>query len=494
MNLVSYAPPPTVERFIRDYKPGELFYDWIVGPVGSGKTTGIFFKLLYMAGLQDRSPDGIRRSKAVIVRNTMPQLKDTTIASWRLWFKDGIAGKWKATDNTFILRYGDVECEVLFRALDTPDDVARVLSLEVTFALIDEFVEIPRAIIDALGARVGRYKNPDGTKVTNWGIWGSSNPSTEDNWWYDYLHNNANCVMAQFTDIHAAAAWDALRDKHTTENAMYFHQPSGLSPEAENIANLPGERAYYTNQMKGKGLAWIKQFIEAEWGFSVSGQPMIASFNPVLHIATGALRFNPNRTLVVGLDPGIKASAFVFGQESLSGRLNVLGELIQSGMGAERLIKERLKPYLRQRFPGAMVRIAPDPAAANRSQTDERTIVSVFEKEFDVSYEANNRLPLRIDAIDAYCTALVPEGPAFQIDAVQCPQTTRALKGGWRWAVDAKKGILKGKEAEDNPYTHPGDACGYLARYFHRATLKDLKYRGARFTPPRDFGNGYHFR
>ncbi len=68
--------------------------------------------------------------------------------SWGYWFKDGQAGQWKATDKNFILRFDDVECEVMFRPLDTPDDIARVLSLEITFAILDEFVQIPREVIE----------------------------------------------------------------------------------------------------------------------------------------------------------------------------------------------------------------------------------------------------------------------------------------------------------------------------------------------------------
>jgi hypothetical protein len=44
--LIQYTPPPTLREFIKDYRAGELFYSWIVGPVGSGKTTGIFIKLI----------------------------------------------------------------------------------------------------------------------------------------------------------------------------------------------------------------------------------------------------------------------------------------------------------------------------------------------------------------------------------------------------------------------------------------------------------------
>jgi hypothetical protein len=42
-----------------------------------------------MAGLQAPGPDGIRRTRAVIVRNTGNQLTDTTLSSWFYWFKPG---------------------------------------------------------------------------------------------------------------------------------------------------------------------------------------------------------------------------------------------------------------------------------------------------------------------------------------------------------------------------------------------------------------------
>ena len=472
-DTINYDPPKTLKEFIKDYRRGELFYDWVVGPVGSGKTTAIFFKLVRMAKLQQPSKDGIRRSRAVIVRNTNPQLKDTTLTSWNYWFKDGEAGHWKATENRFILRFDDVECDVLFRPLDTPQDIARVLSLEVTFAILDEFVQIPRPIVDALSARLGRYPSAKDGGATNWGMWGASNPSTEDNWWYDFLHYEL------------------------PENAVYFRQPSGFSPQAENLENLPGGRAYYVNQAKGKTEAWVKQFLEAEWGFSIDGQPVVASYQPELHEARRPLIFNPLRELVIGVDPGLTGSALIFGQEDLHGRLNVLGELIQSGLGAERIVSERLKPYLNARFPDADVVLAPDPAAANRSQSDEKAVVDVLRKHYPVKIETNNRLAVRINAIEHYTTRLTDVGPALLIDPKECPILTRALKGGWRFTIDPKRDKMKSAEPEKNQYSHPGDAFGYLARYFHRGAEREARKvgrNGKRFTPPRTFGSSYHHR
>lgn len=475
MSAIDYKPPKTIRDFITDYRQGSLFYDWIIGPVGSGKTTGIFFKLVYMAKLQQPGPDGIRRTRAVIVRNTLPQLKDTTMTSWNYWFRDGEAGKFIASQNKFILQFDDVECEVLFRPLDTADDVSRVLSLELSFGIIDEFVEIPRQIVDALSARLGRYPPKKDGGCTNWGMWASSNPSVESNWWWQYLH------------------------KDLPENARYFIQPSGLSPEAENLDNLPGGADYYVNQAKGKSDEWIRQYICAEWGFDASGKPVVATFKPELHVSKSPLLYNPHLPLVFGFDPGIGGTAAVFGQQDLMGRLLILGEVTAEGYGTQRFLEEKLRPYIRRKFPDARLEdiiCAPDPAAGNRSQTDERAVVDVIRRHFPVKIETNNRLPLRLDAIEHFTTRLVEGKAALLIDP-ECVEIIRAWRGGWRWAVDQKKDIVKGLEPEKNAASHIADAGGYLARYFHKQSEREMRYGAVGrkpFQPPRFTNNGYHFR
>jgi hypothetical protein len=456
ISTINYKPAKTCEEFIRDYLPGELFYNFIVGPYGSGKTSANLMKLVYMASLQAPSEiDGIRRTRAVIVRNTGNQLSDTTIPSWNLWFKDGVAGQWKATLKTFVLRFGDVECEVLFRPLDTPDDVSRVLSLEVTFAILDEFVEIPAAIREALSGRCGRYpsKNDGGAGATNWGMWGASNPGDEDNEWFKYLAIE--------------------HPEERAENVKYYHQPSGLADDAENLANLPGGRGYYANLAKGKTPAWVKQFIEAEWGYSIAGKPVISTFNREMHVSKVPLRFDPYLPLVAGYDPGMH-SAFIFGQQDLYGRLHILAELILEGYGAERAIDDRLLPLLKAKFPNAQFTIAPDPAANSRTPTNESTVIDVlrrfkYKKYWDVVVDDTNLLQPRLSAIEHFTTRLTEKGPALVIDP-SCRAIIRALVSGWRWE-QTKKDTEK-TTPEKNIHSHPGDACGYLCRHFHRGAVK----------------------
>jgi hypothetical protein len=490
MASIDYKPAPTVREFIRHYKTGELFSDWIIGPVGSGKTTGIFFKLVYMATLQAQSPvDGKRRSRAVIVRNTMPQLTDTTITSWMYWFKDGIAGDWRATDKKFTLRFADVECEVLFRALDTADDVARVLSLETTFVLLDEFVQIPSAIVEALEARCGRFPPKKDGGATNWGMWGSSNPGNEDDWWHDALLAADPYADRGSSRAAVRAAQRLEAGKNAESTWTYFEQPSGFAAEAENLDNLPGGAQYYVSLAKDKSLHWVKQFIEVEWGYSLSGKPVLTTFNADIHIAKNPLLFRRGLKLVGGMDPGMN-TAMIFGQMDQYGRLYVLSELITRGYGAKRFISDRLKPLLRTQFSEADFVISPDPAANQRAQTDERTVVDVLRASFAVKIPTeNNQLPGRIDAIEHFSTRITEGGPALIIDP-SCKVLIRALRSGWRYTV-TNKGDTK-EVPMKNVYSHPADAFSYLCQYFFKDSERTARSKDRKPLPR--FHNAYTVR
>jgi len=477
MTTIQYTPPPTVKAFIKHYRPGELFIDWIVGPVGSGKTTGIFFKLAYMAQLQKPSPiDGIRRSRCVIVRSTAPQLADTTIKSFNYWFKDGQAGKWGATAKNFLLRYGDVECEVMFRPLDTPDDVDRVLSLEVTFAIIDEFVQIPREIVEALSARCGRYPPEIEGGATNWGMWGASNPGQESDWWYPMLEDQT-----------------LLEAGSEPENWEYFKQPSGYSELAENLANLPGKKDYYTALAKGKTAHWIKQFIEVEWGYSMSGKPVFPMFNRDMHVAKQTIRPNPGYQLVIGYDPGLSGSGVILGQYDDSiGQLRILDEFALEDYATDRMIDEKLKPLLRRKYAGFEVMVTADPASSNGDQAKQgQSVMRELRKHFTVAPDTNNKIESRLAPAQYYMMRLVSAGPALLIDP-SCVKLIRALVSGYKYTV--LKGEQRRETPDKNGHSHIADAFTYLCRYVR----KGEELAGRRVEKPmprqRSYPNSYNMR
>lgn len=473
MTTLQYTPPPTVKAFIKHYTPGELFIDWIVGPVGSGKTTGLFFKLCYLAGLQAPSPsDGIRRTRCVVVRNTASQLVDTTIKSFNYWFKDGTAGKWKATTKDFILRFGNVECEVMFRPLDTPDDVDRVLSLEVTFAIVDEFVQLPKPIIEALSARCGRYPPKIEGGATNWGMFGASNPGNENDWWYPMLEDK-----------------EALPEGEDPANWAYFKQPSGLSPDAENTENLPGGAQYYTNLAKGKSEHWVKQYIETLWGYSLSGKPVFPMFNRDLHVAKRSLVPNPALQLVAGYDPGME-SAFILGQYTSGGQLVILDEIVLSDYPTDRAIAEKLKPLLRRKYQGFNFLVVPDPASCQREKAVGTSVMKELKKHFAVKEDTDNSIESRLSPAQYYMMRLTGEGPALLIDP-GCIRLIRALAGGYRYTVT--KGEIKRDIPDKNIHSHPADGFTYLARFIKRGEDRAGRRVGGNFAVPR-FNHSYNMK
>ena len=449
---VEYTPPPTIRRMIRS----ESFYNFTVGPVGSGKTTGILFKILYHAARQEPGPDGYRRTRWVVVRNTSPQLKDTTINSFMTWFKPGIAGRWVASRMMFVFEIGDVVAEVLFRPLDTPDDVSRVLSLEVTGAVLDEFIEIPKEVVEALSGRCGRYPSPQEGGCTWWGMWGASNPGNEDNWWYNWL------------DVEGRGDRPA--------NLQLWEQPSGFSKETENLENLPGGRGYYENLCVGKSNEWIKQFIEVEWGFSLAGKPVYQVFDPAYHVAKASIQFRKDRPIVIGFDAGLTPAA-IFGQQDAHGRILVLDELVSENMGATRFCREMLLPKINQRFSHNHFSFVGDPAMDQRAQTDEKSVRDVVEEELGIEVDAapTNNLVERLDAVERYLTQLTSAGPAYLVDP-RCHILIRGFRSGYHYRIDTK-GKVAAKPEKNSMYSHPHDANQYMCMGFnevlHERKIKD---------------------
>ena len=438
MSNLTYAPPASVAGFLTS----DTFVSLIVGPVGSTKTTAGIMKIAYHAKQMAPCRDGIRRSRAIWVRNTREQLRDTSIPDFLRWFPDGQAGSYLKTEYKFTLKFDDVECEVLFRGLDDSNDVRRLLSLQASFGILDEFREINSEIFDALQGRLGRYPSKLDNEVgcvndagqNNSHLWGMTNPPDMDTFWEQYLSN-------------------------PPANAATFFQPSGLSPEADWVRYLPD--GYYENLAEGKSEDWVDVYINAKFGKSLSGQPVFRAFNVDTHVAKEALRplrFE-NNTILIGMDFGLSVAAAV-GQLNPQGRLVVFDSLTSDGMGVLRFLREKLKPLLATKYPGQNVMIIGDPAGVQRAQTDEKSCFDIIRAEGLRAVPARtNSVVARIAAVDSLLTSTVDGKPKILIDPA-ANEVVRALRGGYRYKV--KKNGETEDSPEKNSHSHIADALQYL--------------------------------
>ena len=336
-NLV-YTPPTSVVPFLT----ADKFANFIVGPVGSTKTTAALIKIGYEAKRVKASSDGVRRSRVAVIRNTRQMLWDTTIPDFLKWYPDGEAGILEKTNSKFQLKFDDVECEVLFRGLDDANDVRRLLSLQLTFGVMDEFREINPDIYNALTGRLGRYPDKtmngvgacddNGKQIHK--VWGATNPPDMDTFWESLL----------------------------TEPPQNMHvtiQPSGLSQEADWVQYLPDD--YYENLCEGKKEEWIDVYVHGEFGKSLSGQPVFKAFDRDTHVSKQPLNHIKLQThpLMIGMDFGL-TPACTINQVDAQGRLLTFADLVSEGMGTLRFCREKLKPLLSNRFPGMNVIIIGD--------------------------------------------------------------------------------------------------------------------------------------
>ena len=434
---IDYTPPLTGKAFMQsDAKMRTL-----MGPVGSGKSVTCSFEIVRRATMQEPNEQGIRKTRAAVVRETARQLQDTTIKTFLDWFPPGVCGTYMRTTKTYFFKVGDVECEVMFRALDDADDVANLNSLELTFTWFNECKDIHPEIVDAMSKRIGRFPSKKDGGPTWHGMWGDTNPPTMDTWWfYQMEHLDPKDGVSENDN-----GWDV------------FKQPSGRSTDAENIENLPEN--YYDTQ--GRSDEYIRTFIDGEYGLSLSGQPIYKYFRPDYHMGKETLRpiVNGIRPIVIGMDLGLTPAA-VIGQQDPRGRVLILGEAVSFDMGIQRFTRTILKPLIIAQWSGAPIIVVTDPAGIQRAQTDERSAVDIIKAEgLKVFPAKTNNVSARISAVDDFLMRQVDGDSAFLVDP-SCTNLKAAMMGGYRY--HPKNGTI-----EKNKHSHVAEALQYLMMHIN---------------------------
>ena len=124
-----------------------------------------------------------RNGKNVMLLRTYGQLKDTTIRTFHDWYPPKLFGEYRVTDHNYIItQFPGVHLEIFFRALDRPDQVSNLLSLELTGAWFNEAREIPKTIIEAMDARINRYPSKRDGGATWAGMIMDTNAPDEDSY------------------------------------------------------------------------------------------------------------------------------------------------------------------------------------------------------------------------------------------------------------------------------------------------------------------------
>lgn len=446
---IKYVAPPTLKLFHRS----PAFYRGILGPVGSGKSTGCCFELFRRASEQQPSPaDKIRKTRFAIVRNTYRELMDTTVKTWLDWFPEEHFGKFGKVDMTHVMNFGDVHCEILFRALDRPDHIKKLLSLELTGGWVNEAREVPKSIIDTLGDRVGRYPSKRDGGCTWAGVIMDTNPPDDDHWWFK-LAEEANDL----------ASW------------RFFRQPGGLierdgkfypNPLAENLAGLPDN--YYMDRVEGKKPDHVRVYYCAQYGFVKDGRPVIPEYVDAIHCAKEPIQPVKGVPIRVGIDWGLTPAA-IFGQRLVNGRWIWFDELVTEHMGAQRFGVEFAK-LVKEKYPSFTFEMPHgDPAGNAEAQTDEQTPFQIFNAA--VSQEGvkitaipapTNDPAMRHGTLGMVLSREIDGKPGLLISPT-LKVTRKGLAGGYCYKRVQVAGDERFQDKPDkNKYSHPVEAGEYM--------------------------------
>ena len=455
--LIRYVASRTATQFHQS----KAYFRGIRGPVGSGKSTACMLDLFLRAQLQEPY-EGVRRTRFVFIRNTYPELKQTTIKTWQHWVPNSICPLVYDIPirGRMVRPLGDgtiIDMEVIFMAVDTDDDVAKLLSTEYTGAYINEASEIPRSVAVYLPQRIGRYpaivENEYGETIfkgATWsGIVADTNPPSTRHWWYE------------FAEISTPEGYEFFNQPP----AMFFDEKTEKyveNPDAENIRFLPGGFEYYrkiVNAANGDHNT-IRRMVCNEYGVPIHGKPVFPNFKTHIHVSKNKITPDKNRPLIIGLDWGL-TPACIFAQQSTLGGIRLLEEITPTDVSLEDFIDNYVLPTLNSTYLGMHWYIVGDPSGRGRSANDKRTPFDVLKERNLYGVPAiSNSFIVRKEAVDYFLNRT--DGLLLSCDVVLARE---GFMGQYAYAKLSNTQSQFKATPDKNEHSHIMDAIQYACLF-----------------------------
>ena len=467
LDIRPYVPEPTAKRFHVDNSDVR----GIMGPVGTGKTVICCMEAWSRMLEQKVGTDGItRRSRWAFIRNTYPELISTTMKTWQDWIPDQICHINMSPPITGKMKFGlgdgtRVEAELIFMAIDRPEDVRKLKSLELTGAFLNEASELDEQVVEMALQRTGRYPAKiDGG--TSWsGVIMDTNPPSDDHWWHTRAEHKKPINHRFFRQppavlpVYGEGNNTGIPDNYVANEG----QIDGIPP-AENVKWQDLGYNYWLRQAHGADPEWIKVYLMGEYGSIIKGKPVYPEYNDASHFHQDDIDVFRGLPLIIGWDFGLTpACAFV--QVSAKGGVYVIDECVSEDMELRRFVEEIVNPKIRAEYFGMPIISVGDPAGSARSQTDGQTCMNMLDELGIRTVPCSTNNPIaRRDAVKYYLTRMAQGSPAFKIGP-KCPVLRKGFLGEYKFRemrVGGQGGRKRYHEVpEKNFYSHISDALQY---------------------------------
>jgi hypothetical protein len=525
---IQYHASPTGAKFHASKKIVRGF----LGPVGSGKTVACIKELLKVACEQWPNRNGVRKTRFAIIRNTSPELRTTTLNTFRQWVPEELC---PITLSPVLMGRMDfpmpdktrVQVEFIFLALDIEKDVRKLLSLELTGVFINEAREISFSVLKAARERIGRYPSwaddyspvdlPKGVEhpCKRKFIVMDTNPPDDDHWWYQLAENGhlSGVNEIEFHKEQTASVFD------------FFHSPPPLikvsdgskstykpNPKAENIAFLPGGFDYYLDMIPGNTEDHINVMVLGNYGTIRTGKPVYPEYNDDVHCKD--LKPLKSLPIALGWDFGLTPTV-VIGQLTSLGQVRILAELVGRDTSVRAFARDIVKPFLSKNFAGYEVAFSVgDPSGNNRgegegksalgilndiySNNEDGDILTPLKMGFETLAAPTNDITRRLESVKAFLTKMVDAGqPGYLLDR-KCQMLRKGKKGRYQFKrLQVAGAVARYHDKPDkDDYSHPADAeqylcLGFLHGYDSQTDVIQQDYEYATRRHDRDLLGGY---
>ncbi len=423
VHRMEFKAGPTQRRFIETDARAALF----ASRAGEGKSAAIVQACGYFARKYHKA-----NPTAIIARNTLVNLKRTTLLEFLKWWPSGIFGTFHKGDMVYEWTVPGFGGAVHFMGFDSEKATEKVLSMPVDFAGLDEAAPatdqggINELVLDMLLQR-GRNPGVDKPQIKI-----AVNNTDEEHWLYP-----------RFVD--------------PGSEGFECYQ-TGAQPE--NLDHV--RKGYYEDMARDNAHRpdLVRRYVEGKWGFQQKGVAVTPQWSDELHLADN---LQPIRGIPLSLSWDFGHNPRCTVSQHTKTNWNVLGCYGEDGVGTYQLI-ESLKPILLSRFENKFVlKHTGDPNGATKDPGDSRNSpLRAIKEELGGSWVAGPTKPaLIIDPLQRVLTKQSGGRGLLQVDRVHAKMIWYALRGGWHKQKNAR-GVVSPNPTKDL-HSHPGDTMGYEA-------------------------------
>lgn len=451
INALTFDPPgPVGESYVYGLEP----IDYLMGPVGSGKTTCSIFRIPVFALRMPVCADGIIRCRGAVVHENFRTLYRTGLDSLFQFFpKDFPGAHFEGGQDRpfrFTLRFVTPSAKKLQIILDGFGIGDHAIEQLLRGYQANFFWNIEADLLDrkvpsfqfgrvAQGRYPGRALLADPQDDVPASVWGDLNPPLISHW----IHEDF---------VEKPKGGHLLR-----------RQPSGLSENAENRKYVP--RSTYEAMAKTMSPDDVRRFVHGEFGLVGDGALVYPEYDFAVHCAKEPLA-PVDCPLRVGIDAGGSPAA-ILGQFTPRGHMRWLDELCcDPGTGAGRFA-EYLIDLLQAKYRGLPVAFGwGDPSAFHGAdrQAGELSFMEIVGKALNLNIlpTPTNEPYARQESVAWFLRrGRDTDGTPFFQHAPTMRVVQRGFQGGFLVALNPHDTAGRVRFVK-NKFSHPHEAGQYL--------------------------------